>query len=167
MRIGTSRRFVSIAAGAAALGLSALFAGHLAAHQARTGPGGDGWAPRAYRRAVRQLGLSAEQQTRIRGILESHADEILAQRKAGMERRRALRAATLAQPLDEAAIRQRARELSEVRADGAVLFARIRAEVWPILTAEQQEKATGMLAKRRDRGERRLEAFERWLRQNG
>ncbi len=158
MSIGMPRRIFLLAAGVAAVtGLS--LAGHVAAHETG-GPGGDGWAPRPYRRAVRMLALTPDQQTKIRGILKSHADEILAQRKAGVESRRALRAAQLSQPVDETAIRDSARRLGEVRADGAVLDAKIRSEIWPLLTPAQQEKATSLRARRGDR----LERLESWLR---
>jgi Spy/CpxP family protein refolding chaperone len=165
MSIGKTRRSVSIAAGVGALAVSALFTGHLAAHQAGTGP--EARSPRMYRRAVRQLGLSEEQQTRIRGILRAHADEIGSQLRAGLESRRALHAATLAQPADEAAIRRLALELGEVKAEDAVLRARIRSEIWPILTAEQQQRARNFRSQRGRRAERRLEALDHWLRSDG
>jgi len=165
MSIEKTRRSVSIAAGVGALAVSALLTGHLAAHQAGTGP--EGRAPRVYRRAVRQLGLSEEQQTRIRSILRAHADEIGSQLKAGLEGRRALHAATLAQPADEAAIRRLALELGEVKAEDAVLRARIRSEIRPILTAEQQQKARNFRSQRGRGAERRLEALDRWLRSDG
>ncbi len=165
MSIRKTRRSTLIAAGVGALAVSALFAGHLAAHQAGTGPGG--WAPRMYRRAVRQLGLSQAQQTQIRGILRAHADEIQAQLTAGLESRRALRAAKETQPADEAAIRRFALELGEVKAEGAVLRARIRSEIWPILTGQQQEKARNLRSTAGRRARHRLEALDRWLRSDG
>ncbi len=152
MSIGMPRRIFLLAAGVAALtGLS--LAGHLVAHETGGGPDGDGWAPRPYRRAVRMLALTPDQQTKIRGILKNHADEILAQRRAGVESRRVLRAAQLSQPLDENAIRNSARALGEVRADGAVLRARIRSEIWPLLTPEQQDRAKTFRAKGSDRAQ--------------
>ena len=165
MRIGKTRRSVFLAAAAAALAVSALFAAHLAAHQAGTGP--DAGAPRMYRRAVRQLGLSVEQQAQVRGVLRAHAGEIHSQLRAGMESRRALRSAALAQPIDEAAVRKLALQAGEVKADGVVLFARIRSEIWPLLTAEQQEKVKTFQANRRRHAERRLDALDRWLREDG
>jgi Spy/CpxP family protein refolding chaperone len=68
-----------------------------------------------------------------------------------------------AQPLDEGRIRQQALALGEIRADGAVLRARIRSEIWPILTAEQQEKAKELRTRKGRRQERRMLALERWL----
>ncbi len=162
MRIVPVRRSL-LAAGAAAVALSGLFAARLAAHPAGAGP--DGRAPRMYRRAVRELGLTEDQQVRIRGVLRAHADAIEAQIEAGAESRRALRAATLAEPFDEAEIRKLAARAGDVRADGAVLRARIRSQIWPILTSEQQEKARSLRTPRR--AARHLEALDRWLRADG
>ncbi len=156
-----TRRSIRIAAAA----LSGVFAAQLAAHTPGSGP--DSGAPRTYRRAVRQLGLTEDQQTRVRAILRAHADEIEAQIRAGADSRRALRAATLAQPADEAEIRRLAARLGEVKGDSAVLRARIRSEVWPILTAEQQEKARTFSSRDGRQGRRRLEALDRWLRADG
>ena len=166
MSIGMPRRIFLLAAGVAALtGLS--LAGYLVAHETGGGPDASGWAPRPYRRAVRMLALTPDQQTKIRGILKNHADEILAQRKAGADSRRALHAAQLSQPLDENAIRDSARRLGEVRADGAVLRAKIRSEIWPLLTPDQQEKALTLRTRRGGRAQKWQDAFERWLRQDG
>ncbi len=165
MRIIATRRSILFAAGAAAAALSGLFAARLAAHPSETGA--EGRPPRIYRRAVRELGLTEDQQTRVHGVLRAHADAIDAQIKADAESRRALRAATLAQPFDEAEIRRLAARLGEARADGAVLRARIRSEIWPILTAEQQEKARSLRARGGRRARHRLEALDRWLRAEG
>ncbi len=152
MRIPTrSRRFaLTIAAGT--LALSGLLAASLAAHTPAAG---------------RRLGLSDDQKQQIRGILKSHAPELSSQRDAARSGRQALREAMAAQPLDEGRIRQQALALGEVRADGAVLRARIRSEIWPLLTVEQQEKAQRLRASKGKREKRRHEAFERWLRQDG
>jgi Spy/CpxP family protein refolding chaperone len=157
-----TRRPLAMVAGA--LGLSGLLAATLAANTPPPGgdPGGRGPG-----RFGRSLGLSDEQKTQIRGILRAHATEIEAQMKAAKESRRALRVAMDAQPADETQIRSRALALGEVRADGAVLRARIRSEIWPILTAEQQEKARELRSLKGRRERRRMDALERWLRQDG
>lgn len=165
MSIAQTRRPILIASGAAAVALSALFAARLAAHQAGAGP--EGRAPRAYERAVRRLGLTDDQQARVRGVLRAHADEIEAQIRAAAAGRRALRAATLAEPANEGQIRRLALELGAVRAEGAVLRARIRSEIWPILTTQQRQKARALRSKEGRRSERRLEALDRWLRAEG
>ena len=164
MRIVRTRRSL-FAAGAAAVALSGLFTARLAAHP--TAKVREDRVPRVCRRAVRELGLTEEQQTRVRGILREHADDIEEQIRSGAESRRALRAATRAEPFDEAEIRRLAARFGEVRADGAVLRARIRSEIWPILTAEQKEKARSLKTPSGRRRARRLEALDRWLRSEG
>ena len=163
MSIQNIRRSVLIAAGIGALAVSGLFAGRLVAHQ-MGGHSGGAMAPRMFRHMARQLELTDAQQAQIREILKSHADEIEAHVKSGMDARRALHDAILVAPTDEAAIRQRAQDLGNVHADGALLFARVRAEVWPILTSEQQLKVAGLHTRMRERGDDALRSLDTFLR---
>ena len=159
-------RSLTLIAGAGALALSGLFAANLTAHTPGSGgPAADGHAS-GLGRTARRLGLSDDQKDQIRGILKSHATEIETQLEASQTGRTALREAMGAQPLDESRIRQQALALGEVRADGAVLRARIRSEIWPVLTTEQQEKAKQLRSVKGKREKRRIDALERWL-QNG
>jgi Spy/CpxP family protein refolding chaperone len=153
---------LAIVAGTGALGLalSGVFAAHLAANT----PDGPGGEPPRLGRTARRLGLSEEQKEQIRGILKTHASEIEAQTRAAHAGRKAFREAMAVEPLDEGRIRKESLALGEVRADGAVLRARIRSEIWPILTAEQQEKAQHLRTLRGKREKRRMDALERWLR---
>jgi Spy/CpxP family protein refolding chaperone len=171
--VSKTRRPLAVAAGA--LALSAVLAGSLAANTSTststgtaTPPPGEGSGePRALRRAARQLGLSEDQRKQIRGIIRSHSSEIETQMQSTRESRRALREAMDAKPADETEVRRRALALGEVRAEEAVLRARIRSQIWPVLTAEQQEKARDLRALRGHKSKRRMEAFEKWLRQDG
>jgi Spy/CpxP family protein refolding chaperone len=162
MSIQNIRRSVLIAAGVAVLAVAGLFAGRLFAHQ--MGGHSAGMAPHLFRHLSRQLELSEGQQSQIREILKNHADEIEAHVKSAMDSRRALHDAILVQPTDEAAIRQRAQELGSVHADGALLFARIRGEVWPLLTAEQQQKMAGLHTRMRERGDDAMKNLDAFLR---
>jgi Spy/CpxP family protein refolding chaperone len=165
MSIQNIRRSVLIAAGIGALAVSGLLAGRLVAHQmGGGGPFGGPMAPRLFRHVARQLDLTDAQQAQIREILKTHADEIEAQVQSGMKARRALHDAILVTPTDEATIRQRAQELGGVHAEGALLFARVRAEVWPLLTAEQQQKAVSLHTRRRERGDDALRSLDSFLR---
>ena len=159
-------RSLTLIAGAGALALSGLFAANLAAHTPGSGgPQADAHA-HGLGRTARRLGLSDDQKDQIRGILKSHATEIETQLEASQSGRKALREAMGAQPLDETLVRQQALALGEVRADGAVLRARIHSEIWPVLTTEQQEKAKQLRSLKGKREKRRIDALERWL-QNG
>ena len=159
---GTRRLAVLAGAGALVLTAAGTFAPLLAANTPKT----PGVEPRLGRTA-RRLGLSVEQRDQIRGILKAHASEIETQMRAAQGGRQALRDAMNVQPLDEGRVRQQALALGEVRADGAVLRARIRSEIWPVLTAEQQEKARELRSLKGRRERRRMDALERWLRQDG
>jgi Spy/CpxP family protein refolding chaperone len=162
MSIQNIRRSVLIAAGIAVLAVAGLFAGRLAAHQ--LGGHSAGMAPHLFHHMSRQLELTEGQDSQIRGILKNHADEIEAHVKAAMEARRALHDAILVQPTDEAAIRQRAVTLGDVHEDGAMLFAKIRGEVWPLLTAEQQQKVATLQTRMRERGDESLKNLDEFLR---
>jgi Spy/CpxP family protein refolding chaperone len=164
MSIQNIRRSILIAAGIGVLAFGGLFAGRLFAHQMGAHSHGAGMAPRMFRHMVRELDLSDAQQGQIREILKSHADEIEAHVKLGMDARRALHDAILIQPTDEGAIRLRAQELGNVHGDGAILFAKIRTEVWPILTGEQQQKLAGLHLKMRERGDEALKTLDAFLR---
>ena len=164
------RRKLTLAVAAAALTLGGLFAANLVANTpgAPAAPGTPEGTPPpaepwAMRRAAKQLGLSDDQRQQIRGVLKSHAGEIEAQMRAAQSGHKALSEAMAIQPLDETKIRQQALALGEVRADGAVLRARIRSEIWPILTPDQQEKAREMRSMKGQREKRRMQNLERWL----
>jgi Spy/CpxP family protein refolding chaperone len=163
MSIQNIRRSVLIAAGIGALAVSGLFAGRLVAHQ-MGGRFGGAMAPRMFRHMAQQLELTDAQQAQIREILKGHADEIEAHVKSAMDARRALHDAILVAPTDETAIRQRAQDLGNVHADGALLFARVRSEVWPLLTAEQQVKVAGLHTRMRERGDDALRSLDEFLR---
>ena len=69
--------------------------------------------------------------------------------------RRAQEEAITAVPVDEAAVRTRSAELAKVESDAAVLHAKVHAEVYNVLTPEQQEKAKALRAEREQRREQR------------
>jgi Spy/CpxP family protein refolding chaperone len=158
-------RRLTLFAGAGALAISGLFAPRLTANTTETPDSGG--EPPAFGRMARRLGLSDQQKEQIRGILKSHAGEIETQIESGRNGHKALREAMDAAPLDEARIRQQALALGQIRADAAVLRARIRSEIWPVLSADQQQKAQQMRSWKSQKERRRMDALERWLRQDG
>ena len=48
--------------------------------------------------------------------------------------------------------------------DGAVLFAKIRVEIWPLLTADQQQKAAALHSHMREHGDEALKSLDAFLR---
>jgi protein CpxP len=172
MSIRPIRRSILVAAGILAVAVSGLFAGRIFAnqmgmgsHQMGMGPGYPGArAARMFDRLSRRLDLSDAQKTQIRGILAAHADEIEAQVRSGMDARRALRNAVLAQPTDEAAIRALAKQVGVAQGDGAVLFAKIRAEILPVLTPDQQDRLAQLHSRMQQRGDAALKSLDQFLR---
>jgi Spy/CpxP family protein refolding chaperone len=166
MSIQRVRRSILIAAGVGVLAFTGLFAGRLLGRQMGPGFPHGPHAARMFEHVSRALDLSDAQQLQIRGVLKAHADEILPLVKSGMEARRALHDAVLAQPTDEAAIRSLAQQVGVVHGDGALLFAKIRAEIWPILTPEQQQKFTAFHTRMGNRGDGELQSLGAFLRGN-
>ena len=105
----------------------------------RGGPGGPmgplGGLP------LRELNLTESQREQVRAIVEPREAETRAIGERAMAARQALHAATTSASFDEGLVRARAAELASVEADLAVSRARIYADVFQILTPEQQAKA--------------------------
>ena len=163
MSLGTFRRSALLIAAIGTLAVGGLFTGRLFAGSV-SGGFGDHSPRHMFGRIARTLDLSADQKTQIKTILKSHAAEIQAQLTAGAAARRSLHGAISAQPVDEAAIRAAAEAAGRVHADGAVLFARIRAEVLPVLTPDQKQKLQSLDEKMGSRGDRGAKAFAEFLR---
>jgi protein CpxP len=151
---------VLIAAGLVA----ALAGGSVAMAQAPTDAPGvqrRGPGPRAGGRALggpadfglRGVELTDAQREQFRTIVESHRAERQAVATKLREAHRGLAEATRAETINEAAIRARSAEVATAMADEAILRAKVRSEVFGILTAEQQQKAKE-LRSTRPRGNR-------------
>lgn len=85
------------------------------------------------------LELTDEQRNEIRETVKAHRDELVPAIKDVMAKRKALRAAVLAESPDESAIRAAAAALGESIGDAAVLASEVATEVKPILTDEQKQ----------------------------
>jgi Spy/CpxP family protein refolding chaperone len=119
----------------------------------RGGPGGPmgrggPMGPGAIDLPLAQLNLTAQQRDQIKTIMESHQDEMKTLASSEMSARQGLEQAVSADTLDEATIRQRAANLGAIEADTAVARAHLRAEVWQVLTADQQKQAKTLEAAR-------------------
>ncbi len=163
MSIRQIRKSILAATAVGALALAGLFAGRLSADAFPHGGGGGDFAPRMFGRIARALDLTDDQKTKVRTILKAHASEITAQVTAGKAARQALREAVLAEGVDETAIRARAADAAKIQADGAVLFAKIRAEIEPTLTPEQRDKVRTFHARRQGRGDHAAESLQKFL----
>jgi Spy/CpxP family protein refolding chaperone len=87
-----------------------------------------------------ELDVTAEQRDAIRKIVENHRSEIVAVAKPIVEKKRALRDATLAKEPSDTAIRSAANDLGKAIGDAAVLASKVKGEVAKVLTPEQIQK---------------------------
>jgi len=110
------------------------------------GPGGPGSPLAMLRMLGPQLNLTDAQKEQIKNIADAHRDEWKAIGDRERLAHEALTAAITADTIDEALIRSRSAELGIVQADAAVASARARAEVWQILTPDQQAQAKKLQA---------------------
>jgi Spy/CpxP family protein refolding chaperone len=99
-----------------------------------------------------QLSLTDAQKDQVKNIVDSHRTDLQALGERLGTARRSLESAVSADVTDEAAIRARAGDVAAVDADMAVMRARIRGQVFQILTAEQQTTLKNLEARRHDRG---------------
>lgn len=157
------RRSLLVAAAAAVLALGGVLAGRLSADAFPQHTRGD-FAPRLFGRIARALELTDDQTAQIKTILKAHSEEIQTQIEASAAARRALHDAIVAQPTDEAAIRARALDVGRIHGDGAVLFAKIRTEVDPILTPDQRQKLQNFRVGMRRHAASAARSFAQFLR---
>lgn len=111
----------------------------------RGGPGGPLGLPGPM---LERLNLSDAQKDQVKSIADAHRDDMKSIHERTMTAHQALDAAVIADVFDEAAIRSRSMEVAAVDADMAVLQARVRSEVFQVLTPEQQSQAKAMMAER-------------------
>lgn len=103
------------------------------------GPGGRGGFGAGF--ALGQLNLSDPQKQQVRDIMQRDRDEMRSTMQRMDEAMQAQRAAINQVPVNEQAVRAAAAQVAAVQADLAVAQARVHADIWNILTPEQQVKA--------------------------
>jgi len=166
MSIEQIRKSILIVVAAGAIAVAGLFAGRLSANAISPhGSRGD-FATRVFTRISSSLDLSDDQVGKVKDVLRSHAPEIRAQLQASARAREALHAAMIAQPLDESTVRAAAQRVGETQASGALLFARLRAEVDPILTSEQKGRIQGFQSRMGQRADKAVQSFDAFLKSN-
>ena len=109
------------------------------------GPGGFGLP------GLRVLDLTDAQKEQIRTIQQSHRDDVRAIAERTRTAQRAIDQATHGATVDEAAIRTQSTALAAAIADGAILRAKVNAEIFNVLTAEQQQKLNDFRAQMQER----------------
>ena len=104
-----------------------------------------------------QLGLTDAQRDQVREVVQRHRTEMQETGKKLREAHQAQRNAVETVPVNEGLIRSTAQALATAQTDMALLQARVRSEVWSLLTPEQQEKAKQLKSERDARMKQRLE----------
>ncbi len=123
----------------------------------RRGPGGPGAFGLP---GLGQLDLSDAQREQIRSIHESHRDEARQIGERTREAQRALDLATESGTVDEGDLRAKATVLGAAISEGAILRAKVNAEILNVLTAEQKEKLNEFRAKMQERRQAAPERFK-------
>jgi protein CpxP len=158
----TRKRLVTGSIAALVLALVAtvsVAAGGRQGHGPRGFGGGMGFGPGLppLRMLAVALDLTEAQQEQARAILDAHKTELQQLGERSRTAREQVRAAVEAPALNEAAIRAAVDAASKVQADGAVLHAKIRQEVFNVLTPEQRAKAEQLKNTARDGMRRRMQ----------
>jgi Spy/CpxP family protein refolding chaperone len=127
------------------------------------GPGGAGGPGRGFAAGFRlgQLDLSDAQKQQIRDITKRYREQsqpIVQRLQQAME---AQRSAITAIPVDESLVRSAARGLAEVQADLAVAQAQLHADIFALLTVEQQDKAKQLEASAKARMQERRQRAQK------
>jgi Spy/CpxP family protein refolding chaperone len=164
MSIDKIRKSVLIIVGAGAVAVVGLLAGRLSAGAFPDKHSHGDFAPRLFAQVSQALDLTDDQKTKIKDVLRTHADEIKTQMRSWGTARRALRDAMMTMPADENAIRAAAEQVGQIQANGALLFARLRAEIDPILTPDQKDRLQKFQARTGPHGgERAAQSFDNLL----
>jgi Spy/CpxP family protein refolding chaperone len=109
---------------------------------------------------LRELNLTSAQQEQVRSLMQSRQDEMRPLAERAMTAREALHQATTSGTLDEGLVRTRASEVAAAEADIAVAQARLYADLFQVLTAEQQAKVKEIQTQRQERTQNRRERFD-------
>ena len=112
-------------------------------------------------RIAERLNLSEAQKDQLRSIVDSQREDMRGYRDRARDARQAMQAAVTADTLDEGLIRARAADLAAIESDLAVARARIRADVFRILTPDQQAQAREAREKMRQRRSERRDRMSR------
>lgn len=98
-------------------------------------------------RLFKGLNLTAEQKQQIKGIMQSHSNELIADKVAILQARQNLLTVTTSNAFDANAVQKAYTALAAAQENRTVLRAKIFSEVMPVLTPDQQTTVQGKIAK--------------------
>jgi protein CpxP len=147
-------RFRSLATGVA---LVALLATSVAYAQGPRGGGrgGRGFGPGGPGLALNELNLTDSQREQVREIRDRYQEQIqtLSRRLGDLAAKQ--RQAIETVPVNETLIASATQDMTQSQVEVAIQEARINADIWSVLTPEQQAKATKLRAERKAQMEQR------------
>ena len=110
------------------------------------GPGGPG-----ARLLLRELALTEAQQEQVRQLTQQNRDQMRGLMERMQTAQDARRKAVEAVPFNETQVRAAMKDLADVEADLAVAEARVQADIYALLTADQQQRLQKLRADREAR----------------
>jgi protein CpxP len=152
-------RFRSLAAGVAVVALLATSAAF--AQGARGGgPFGGRGGPAPLGLELRALNLTDSQREQVREIRERYREQMRTTSQRLSEAADKQRQAIETLPVNETLITSATQDMTQAQVDVAIQQARLHADVWWLLTPEQQAQATKLRAERKARFEQRRQEFQ-------
>ena len=147
-------RFRSLATGVA---LVALLATSVAYAQGPRGGGrgGRGFGPGASGLALNELNLTDAQREQVREIRGRYQEQIQALSRRLGDLTAKQRQAIETIPVNETLITSATQDMTQAQVEVAIQEARINADIWSVLTPEQQAQATKLRAERKAQMEQR------------
>lgn len=124
------------------------------------GPGGPGPPAAVLGLALGSLNLTEGQREQVRQLTQQHRQETRTLMERLRAARQAHRQALEALPVDEGRIRAAAQELAAAQTDAALARARLRSDVYALLTPDQQAQVETLKAERDARLERRRQRLQ-------
>lgn len=113
------------------------------------GRGGRGMGPGRPGLALAELNLTEAQREQVRGIRERNREQTQALTQRFSEVAEKQRQAIETIPVNEGLITSATQDLAQAQVEMAIQEARLNAEVWSVLTPEQQAQATKLRAARK------------------
>jgi Spy/CpxP family protein refolding chaperone len=115
--------------------------------------------------ALRELNLTDAQREQVRQLTQQNRQQMQSLMERMRTAQEARRKAVEAVPFNEAQVRAAMQDLAEVQADLAVSEARLQADIYGLLSADQQQQLQKLRADRQARARERQQQFQQRLKQ--
>lgn len=147
-------RFRSVATGVALVALLATTVAYAQGPRSG-GRGGRGFGPGAPGLMLNELNLTDAQREQVRGIRDRYREQTQATMKRLGDLMVKQRQAIETVPVNDTLITSATQDLTQAQVEMAIHEAHLNADIWAVLTPEQQAKATKLRAERKARMDQR------------